>query len=97
VDAGGALVERDPERENVAACVDRLSPQLLGRHESRRAQDASSLGQALPCRSIRTVEITCLGDFRESEIQHLQLSSRRDHDVRRFDVTMDDAGGMRLG
>jgi hypothetical protein len=34
--------------------------------------------------------------FRESKIQHLHLSSRRDDDVLRLDVAMDDAGGVSL-
>src|SRR5688572_10418606 len=44
VHAGRAFVEGDAERENIGAWVDRLSPQLLGRHVSRRANDASGLG-----------------------------------------------------
>ena len=35
-------------------------------------------------------------DLRESEVQHLQLTARRDDHVVRLDVTMNDAGGMRL-
>ena len=92
--AGCALVERDSERENVAAGVGLLSSQLLGRHESRRANDVSGLGQTLERRRIRTVSHTWLRDSRESEIQHLHLSARRDDDVLRFDVAMDDAGGV---
>ena len=37
-----------------------------------------------------------LRDLRESEIQHLQLSARRDDDVLRLDVAMNDAGGVGL-
>ena len=32
--------------------------------------------------------------FRESEVQHLQLSARRDDDVLRLDVAMNDAGSV---
>jgi hypothetical protein len=41
-----------------------------------------------------TVGHTWLRDSRDSEVQHLQLSARRDDDVLRFDVAVDDAGGM---
>ena len=38
-----------------------------------------------------------LSDRRESKIQHLHLSSRRDDDVLRFDVAVNNAGGVRFG
>jgi hypothetical protein len=35
-----------------------------------------------------------LRDFREAEVQNLHLSSRRNDDVLRFDVAMNDAASM---
>ena len=95
--AGCALVERDTERENVAAGVGLPSSQLLWRHESRRADDVAGLSQTLERRRLGTFSDTWLRDSRESEIQHLQLSSRRNEDVLRLDVAMDDAGGVSFG
>ena len=91
--AGRAFVEGDAEREDVGACVDVPSAQLLGRHESRRANRGSLHRQTFHRLCISKI---VLRDLRESEVQHLQLSARRDDDVLRLDVTMNDAGGVGL-
>ena len=89
--AGRAFVEGDSEREDVGACVDVPSQQLFGRHESRRANRASLPRQTFHRLGISKI-VRC--ELRESEVQHLQLSTWRDDDVLRLDVTMNDAGGV---
>ena len=83
---GRGLVEHRPEREQVAARVERAAEQLLGRHVVECAHH-----QRGPCEGDAG---HFLGggaqQFREPEIQHLDLATRREHDVAGLQVAMDD-------
>ena len=79
------------ERVDVGARVDVQAAQLLGRHECRRAKQGPRHRQTFA----RLGHSEIVGrQFRESEVQHLQLSARRDDDVLRLDVAMNDAGSV---
>ncbi len=84
------LVEDHSQREDVGACVQRLSSRLLRRHVVRRPGD-------LPVELERSVSAQREGvrdpsrlNLRESEVQDLH-SSVRDHEVRRLDVPVHNA------
>ena len=89
--AGRAFVEGDAEREDVRACIDVPSAQLLGRHESRRANRASLHRQTFHRLCISQI---VLRDFASPKSSTFSCPARRDDDVVRLDVTMNDAGGV---
>ena len=74
------LVQHDAEREDVDARVDRTAAQRLGRQVRRLALDRAVLGVA-PRGAVA----------RDAEVEQLERARRRQHDVRRRDVAMDDA------
>ena len=92
--SGERLVETAPERPDVAAFVDHLSPRLLGAHVRRRSHDGAERRSFCQSRG--------LGRFRgdvfvgrqslcQPEIQNLGLPLRRQLDVGRLQVSVDDA------
>jgi hypothetical protein len=89
--AGRHLVDEDAERKDVAARVDRISHQLLGRHVGERADDLA-LARLLDAWQPRRLDV--LG---EAEVEHLHAAVGADHDIGRLEVAMDDPPGVRRG
>ena len=80
------LVEQRTDGEDVAAVVDLLPHDLLGRHVVQCADEHARLGHARG-----------LGDAGDAKIENLQGASGVDHRVGRLDVTMDDPRLVREG
>ena len=95
--AGCHLEEDKPEREDVGACVDLVAAQLLRRHVRERADSGPFGGQHRSWRA-RLGNGVCASDLRrrlgDTEIEQLRAPCRQE-DIRRFDVTMNDSGGVR--
>ncbi len=102
------VVERRAERVDVAALVDRLAAQLLGRHESRRAEHDAGAGLDRITVGHRRGDardaylaagrIVGLADhLREPPVDHHGLAELARQDVRRLDVAVDDPALVRVG
>ena len=96
------LVQRDAEAELVRARVDRLAPELLGRHVRGRADDRAGLGHD-PDRQGRLVlaglarvaaTSSCASRARPKSMTRTEPSFG-DHHVLRLEVAVDDARGVR--
>jgi hypothetical protein len=85
------LVENQSRGELVRAEIHGTARRLLGRHERRRADDDSRRGEKGRLR-VSEQGIRQLGD---SEVEDLQESVRRNHEVFRLEVPMDDADSVR--
>ena len=82
------FVENDSEGELIGGGGGFLrSIELLGGHIRRRAENRAAFGEP-------GAVFVCLEG--EAEVHDDWLAARIDHDVRRLQVTMDDAGGMGL-
>jgi DNA-binding TFAR19-related protein (PDSD5 family) len=96
------LVEHDAEGPDVRALVDRLAPGLLGRHVRGRAEDQAG-GRAgvreggglreVGAGARHRVDHVRLG---EPEVENLDLAVRRQLDVGRLEVAVDDAALVSL-
>ena len=88
------LVEHAAERPDVGPLVDRLSARLLGAHVGRGPED-DAFARAADRDRRRLRQVRCrvvAGDrFREPEVEHLDHAVRRDLDVRRFQIAVNDA------
>jgi hypothetical protein len=76
-------IERRSERVEVRAPVDGLAPELLRRHERQGSDDAR--------RGERRRDV---GEARDAEVDEHGPAVGAHHDVRRLDVTVNDAGGV---
>ena len=88
---GEHLVEHRAECPDVGALVDRASSRLLGAHVCRRSEHHALNGRLERCRRIcgcRGILARCLG---EAEVQQLHDALRRQLDIRRFEIPVDDA------
>jgi hypothetical protein len=74
------LIEHDTEGEDVAARVELVAENLLGRHVRGRADASACFG-----------EIAEIRVARDAEVHHLHAAGSRDHDVCGLDVAMHDA------
>jgi hypothetical protein len=83
---GQQLEEDDAERVDVAARVDPAAVELLGRHVGRRADDHPGSRERGRVHA---------GGARDPEIEEVDRSVARDHDVARLHVAVHDAGEMR--
>ena len=93
--AAHELVEHDAEREDVAARVDVLAEDLLGRHVRGRAERRDVLE---PHRArAPTGSSPDDGALRDAEVEDLHLAPAADEDVRGLDVAMDDAALVGVG
>ena len=92
--AGEQLEEGDAERPDVASVIDVLrAPDLLRRHVRRRTEDRLRLGEV-------RVDHALLSDrLRDAEVEDLHergsVGALGDEEVRRLEIAMDDADGMR--
>ncbi len=85
---GQQLVHDEADREDVAAMIGGPSHRLLGRHVVRRTQHRAGPRQAAR-RGISD-------DARETEVEDLENAVRRQHQVRRLDVAVDDPHLVRV-
>ena len=83
---GQHLVRDDAERPEIRPCVHRFAGGLFGRHVAGRAHRAAG------ARELRR-RLAHL-DLREPEVEDFHLSRRRQHQVRRLEIAVDDAGGV---
>ena len=90
--AGKHLEQDRAGREEVAARVDGLAGDLLGRHVPRRAH------QRCPCASVPSAVAERSSELRPREAEVEQLHAvRGQEDVRRLEVAMDDAARVQRG
>ena len=85
--AGGELVERDPERVDVAARGRGVAGRLLRRHVRRGAEHRAGAGDQ------RVLGL----EPGDPEVGEQYPAALRDQHVRRLDVAVDDAGGVGRG
>src|SRR5688572_11165418 len=78
-----ALEEHAPQRPQIGAPVDVLPANLLGTHVGRRAEDQAGLAQQGAVRP-------ALQRLRQAEVEDLDAALRRDSDVRRLEIAVDD-------
>ena len=91
------LVEDRAERELVRAEVEGLAARLLGRHVPGRAHDRAGLGRTDHGRQSGGVLRNRLGQFRQPEVEDLDVPVLRHHQVLGLQVPVHDPGRMRLG
>ncbi len=98
------VVEDQAERVNVGPLIDRLTQRLLGRHVLDGSNNCAyrrpiEMKGAEPRGDRRPGCPPCIGDVvgqpRDAEIHDQRLSFGVDHDVRRLQITMNDAFRMR--
>ena len=92
------LVEHRAEREDVGARVDGLAARLLRRHVGGRAEHDSGPRGAISRQRGGRPGARGAGhrrQLREAEVEHLDLARRREHDVGRLDVAVDDPRRVR--
>ena len=95
--AGGHLVQHDAERPDVAGHLHVLAAQLLGRHVRQRADGRPGLRERGMHLGDGGRHVRVHGALRETEVQNLHATVRRDDDVVALQIAMDDAAlvGMR--
>ena len=89
------LIQHDAESPDIGPFVDGLSSCLLGTHIAGRAQEHARLGRR-PAQRRRVGIVDAFGrvtfeSFRQPEIEHFHRTVFGDHDVRGFQVAVDDA------
>jgi hypothetical protein len=95
--AGAHLIEHGAEREQIGAAVEIFSADLLRAHVSHGADGGAGAGEI--CldgdgrRGCSAAELRG-GELGEAEIENFGLTFRRDEDICRLDVAMDDAFGV---
>ena len=100
--AGGHLVEHHAEREQIGARIDFVAARLLRRHvgdgADRGAGHAREVFGRAASRAARRVPARAAvlrRQLREAEVEHLHRAAAGQEDVRRLDVAMQDAFGVR--
>ena len=94
------FVEHDAERKQIASRVDLVAARLFRRHVRHGADGFAGFRRFLRRRKLghrkRIDSRRALGmrELRDPEVQNLRLITIGDEDVRRFDIAMDDAGGV---
>ena len=83
--SGQQLVKQKTERVNIDGCRDRLASHLLGRRifRSKHALDASVAG-------------IVIDQFCDAEVEQFDLATMIDHQIRGFQIAMNDEVGMRM-
>ena len=93
------LVQDQAQRELIGAVIDAAPGGLLGRHVLERAQERPRAGP-VPRERLAGLEVLQQRrgqDLGQTEVEDLQRPIRRDHQVFRLEVSVHDAGAMRLG
>ena len=94
------FIQHHAERPHVGAWV-RLQPaRMLGRHVIGRPPDRARNSRRVGARRrvrVNAREMLWFDELGEAEVQHLHDVVVPDHDVRRLDVAVHDAGGVRGG
>jgi hypothetical protein len=94
------LAEDDAEGEEVAAAVDALAEQLLGRHVVDRPQNGARLRLDADERLLRAVGgargLRARDELGDAEVENLDVAVAADHQVLRLQVAVDDARLVRL-
>ena len=74
------------------AVIGRLPADLLGRHVADRAEDHARLGAAASARRRPAAAVRSrLRQLRQAEVEDLDAPVRRDEDVLRLQIAVDDA------
>src|SRR5215831_7846807 len=91
------FIEHHTKAEDVGSLVDSLSFRLLRRHVADRADHHSRvcLYRDTSRRFSLNADGLPLSELCQTEIQHFHIAVRPQHDVLRFNITMNDAGLMR--
>jgi hypothetical protein len=86
------LEQHAAECPDVSSMIHGLPPRLLGSHVARGAED-DALRRRRHAQRRRVSDIATLGlqGFRETEVEHLDLAFRRDLDIGRLQIAMNDA------
>jgi hypothetical protein len=87
-------VQQHAEAPEIGPRIDRLTERLLGRHVRQRADRSarSGVGQRRP------IDVVAVGEqLGDTEVQYLHVPFRRQHHVRRLQISMHDATLVRLG
>src|SRR5688572_9383213 len=97
--AGEHLVHDDAERKEIGAMVDGLGPNLLRRHVADRSYDHACVSQ-IPSLGLVLFLLTGFlecDELRQPEIEELHPAVRKDEDVLRLQIAVDDSFVMRGG
>ncbi len=86
--SGRHFVDDRPEREEIAAVIDRVAEQALRRHVVGRAEDAAGRGEAA---ARFLIEVDDRRLFGQAEVEQLHDAALGDEDVGGLHVAMNDA------
>ena len=90
VRAAHALVGDDAEREHVAACVDLLAADALGRHVRRGPEHGALAGERTALRPFDAALRSDIAELRDAEVRELDRPVACDEHVVRLEVTVGD-------
>src|SRR5688500_5492782 len=88
-DAGKHLVKKNAGREDIRTFVGTFAFGLLGRRVGCRTVGNAELCYFSPVETTVLVGLLILEQLRQSKIQDLGLTARRDHDISSLDISMD--------
>ncbi len=92
------LEQQAPVAEDVGAWIDFLATHLLGRHVGGGSDESAGIGVAeRRCLRAAVHYPRSFEHLGETEIDHLRVTRRGDHHVRRLEVAVHDAVAVGLG
>ena len=92
------FVQHTAKGPDVRSFVDWLSPRLLRTHVGRGADDRADLGRLHGRRGSRLREyLIGRSELRDPEVEHFDVAGRRDLDVGRFEIAVNDPLLVRRG
>src|SRR5579871_3550489 len=89
------FIQNDPEREEIPPMVRLLPLDLLRRHVCHRSHNLPWNTQSRPIRVSGLPYARGRHPFRQSKVQDFYIAIETNHDVRRFQIPMNDAPCMR--